>query len=164
MKKYIANLITFNRIILSIILIFVPLLSTKFYVLYLLSGLSDMADGIIARKIQISSRLGSILDSIADFVFFISCSVKILPTLDVPIWLWIWIISIFILKMLTMKLLVSIHTTQNKIMGVVLFLLPFAIHLINLKYIIILSCLLATFILMQELSAILSHVYNSRTN
>ena len=81
-KKYIANLITFSCIMLGIVLIFFPLLSIKFYILYSLSGLSDMADGIVERKMQTSSKFGSTLDPIADFMFFISCSVKILHILD----------------------------------------------------------------------------------
>ena len=45
-----ANLITGLRIIVSAALLFCPVFSPIFYVLYLIAGLSDMADGIIARK------------------------------------------------------------------------------------------------------------------
>ena len=45
-----ANVITGLRILVSAVLLFCPVFSQIFYVLYLIAGLSDMVDGIIARK------------------------------------------------------------------------------------------------------------------
>ena len=50
MKTHIANIITGIRILGSILLAFVPVFSAVFYTVYLTCGLSDMADGMIARK------------------------------------------------------------------------------------------------------------------
>ena len=46
-----ANIITVVRIICSIGLLFIPVFSPAFYVLYLIAGVSDMVDGTIARKL-----------------------------------------------------------------------------------------------------------------
>ena len=45
-----ANAITGLRILVSMGLLFSPVFSPIFYGLYLVAGLSDIADGIIARK------------------------------------------------------------------------------------------------------------------
>ena len=45
-----ANAITIFRMAASIVLLFCPVFSPIFYALYLIAGLSDMVDGIIARK------------------------------------------------------------------------------------------------------------------
>ena len=64
-----ANVITGLRILVSAVLVFCPVFSQIFYVLYVTCGLSDMVDGIIARKTNSVSEFGSRFDSIADFVF-----------------------------------------------------------------------------------------------
>ena len=79
MKKYIANIVTGSRIAFSLPLLFIPLSSGWFYALYIFCGLTDMIDGTIARKTGAVSNFGSRLDTIADFVFMLVCSIKILP-------------------------------------------------------------------------------------
>ena len=49
-KARMANLITGTRILCSIALLFCQPLSPSFVVLYLVSGLTDMVDGAVARK------------------------------------------------------------------------------------------------------------------
>ena len=71
MKKQIANIITLCRIPGSIGLLFCPVFSDRFYVLYLFCGLTDMVDGTIARKTGAVSEFGSSLDTVADFLFVI---------------------------------------------------------------------------------------------
>ena len=90
-----ANAITGLRILVSMGLLFSPVFSPIFYGLYLVAGLSDMADGIIARKTNSVSEFGSRFDSIADFVFVAVCLIKILPVMDIPIWLYVWTAVIF---------------------------------------------------------------------
>lgn len=64
-----ANVITGLRILVSVGLLFCTVFSPSFYALYLIAGVSDMADGPIARKRNSVSEFGSKFDSIADFVF-----------------------------------------------------------------------------------------------
>lgn len=68
MKKCIANIVTGSRIIFSLPLLFVPLLSVWFYVRYLFYGLTDMIDGAIARKTGAVSEFGTRLDTVADLL------------------------------------------------------------------------------------------------
>ena len=80
-----ANVITGIRILVSAAFLLCPVFSPIFYAMYLIAGLSDMADGIVARKTNSVSEFGSRFDSIADFVFVAVCLIKILPVMDIPI-------------------------------------------------------------------------------
>ena len=62
MKKHIANIITAPRILLSVVLLFLPILGAGFYVIYLLCGVTDMIDGTVARKTGAVSEFGAKLD------------------------------------------------------------------------------------------------------
>ena len=98
MKKYIANIITSCRIVLSLSLLFIPLSSAWCYVIYLFTGFTDMVDGMIARKTDTVSEFGSSLDTVADFVFLAVSLSKFLPILELPAWLWLWIAIIALMK------------------------------------------------------------------
>ena len=59
-----ANLITGIRILCAAALAFLPVLSSSFYAVYLLAGVSDMLDGFIARRTNTASSLGAKLDAL----------------------------------------------------------------------------------------------------
>ena len=152
-----ANVITGLRILVSAVLVFCPVFSQIFYVLYLIAGLSDMVDGIIARKTNSVSEFGSRFDSIADFVFVGVCLIKILPVMDIPIWLYVWTAVIALIKIINIisgyamhKRLIAVHTTMNKVTGVLLFMLPLTLSIVPLIYTGIPICSVATFAAIQE--------------
>ena len=152
-----ANNITGIRIICSIALLFCPVFSPVFYALYITAGVSDMADGAVARKTGTVSEFGSRLDTIADIVFVIVCMIKLIPVLDIPLWLFIWIAIIALIKMINIisgyvmnKELVAAHTVMNKVTGILLFVLPLTVSLIDLKYSGALVSAVATFAAIQE--------------
>ena len=157
MAKHIANIVTGCRILGSIILLFFPAFSLAFYVTYLLCGFSDMIDGTIARNTNSASTFGSQLDTIADFAFIVACLVKLLPAIHFPKWLWIWGVVITVIKIsniiwgfVSKKQFISVHTFMNKATGLLLFLLPLTMFFIELKYIGIVVCFVATFSAIQE--------------
>jgi len=63
MKQNIANYITIARMVISIFLLFFDFTSIVFMILYLIASLSDVLDGVVARKMNIQSQLGSKLDT-----------------------------------------------------------------------------------------------------
>ena len=141
MKKYIANIITGSRAIFSLPLLFMPLSSVWFYILYLFCGLTDMIDGAIARKTGTASKFGARFDTVSDFVFMFVCSLKILPLMRIPLWLWVWIIIVALIKIFNIALafiykkkLISIHSVLNKITGFALFLLPLSLTFVETTY------------------------------
>lgn len=152
-----ANLITGIRILCSLALLFCPVFSGAFYALYITAGLSDIADGAVARKTGTVSQLGSKFDTVADFALVVVCMIKLLPVIHIPTWLIVWIIVIAVIKAINMisgyvmrKELVVLHTTMNKVTGILLFLLPLTLAFINLKYSGSVVSAVATFAAIQE--------------
>ena len=157
MKKYIANIITASRIAFSLPLLFVPLSSGWFYILYLVCGLTDLIDGTIARKTGTVSQLGARLDTVSDFVFMFVCVVRILSRIRLPVWLWGWMILVALMKITTVvvvlmrkKKLISIHSVFNKITGAALFVLPLTLTFAPTAYCASAVCVLATLAVIQE--------------
>ena len=153
-----ANLVTLFRIVLSIALLFLPTLSVAFGVLYLLGGVSDMADGFVARKTHTENETGAKLDSIADLVFVAVCAVKLLPLVGLNTWLWIWTAAIALIKIAAMLLrftrvhtFMPPHSSANKLTGVLLFLLPLTLPLMDIHYPAALICIVATFAAVQDI-------------
>lgn len=157
MRKQIANIITISRILSCICLLFCPAFSVSFYIMYLFCGITDMADGTIARKTMSVSELGARLDTVADSIFAVVCFVKILPLMQFPAWLWIWIVVIAIIKtgnviwgLICNKKPVSIHTVLNKVTGLLLFILPLTFGFIEPIYSSAVVCFPATLSAINE--------------
>jgi len=153
----VANFITFIRILCSVAILFCPVFSVAFYSLYIVAGLTDIADGWVARKTNTVSKFGSKLDTIADFIFVVVCLFKLIPVLDIPSWLYIWIGMIALIKVINIisgyvgqKQFVAIHSVMNKVTGILLFLLPLTISFVDLRYSAAVVCFVATFAAVQE--------------
>ena len=152
-----ANIITSCRVLCSMLLLFFPMTSIPFYVLYLFCGLSDVLDGIVARKTHTVSALGARLDTFADFIFVVILLIKIWLEMDVPIWLWTWMVAIGGIKTVNViggfvlaKRFIVEHTILNKITGVLLFLLPFTLLWVEFKHSAMVVCVVATISAIQE--------------
>ena len=166
MKRNIANVITVLRIVFTILLMFCSPLSVEFYVLYIAAGLSDIFDGIAARKTKTESEFGARFDTTADFMFFAVCLVKLVPVLAFKVWMYILIIIVAIIKAISIvsgyvmfKRFVVTHTVMNKVTGILLFALPFAVRFVELKYYVIPVFAVAVIAAIQEL---LSTVLNKK--
>jgi CDP-diacylglycerol--glycerol-3-phosphate 3-phosphatidyltransferase len=152
-----ANIITGIRIVLSVALLFCPALSPRFYALYIAAGFSDMIDGAVARKTGTVSEFGSRLDTFADIVFVAVCLIKVLPVLDVPVWLYIWIAIIAFIKLvnivegcISQKEFVAVHSVISKVAGCLLFIFPLTLTYIDLKYSASVICAVATIAAVYE--------------
>ena len=157
MKKHIANIITGSRIVFSLSILFIPLTSAWFCVIYLLCGLSDMIDGTVARRTNSASEFGARLDTVSDFVFMTVALIKFVPHLSIPVWLWIWSGVITMIKLVNVawgfvrtKELISPHTLLNKITGLLLFFLPMTLGFFDLTYTLPIVCTVATVAAMHE--------------
>ena len=152
-----ANIITGIRIVISAFLLFCPAFSPAFFMLYIAAGVSDMIDGAVARKTSTVSDFGSRLDTIADIVFTAVCLIKMLPVLDIPIWLYIWIAIIALIKAANIaagyirrKEFISVHSIMNKVTGGLLFVFPLTLAFIDLRYSAAVVCMAATAAAIQE--------------
>lgn len=102
-----------------------------FIIIYFICGISDVADGILARRLNITSKVGALLDSIADFMFLaMSISTVILRGFYWSPYLIAVIGFIMIIKIVNIaytrykfKQWGIIHTIGNKLMGLLLFII-----------------------------------------
>ena len=127
--KHLPNIITALRIVGSIGLLFCNVAGWQFWTLYVFCGISDMIDGWLARRLDVESKTGAVLDSIADLSFVACCVIQLLPTMSIPSWLWIWAGIIVIIKIVNqiialtrIKQLFLPHTIANKLTGFLLFI------------------------------------------
>ncbi|NLY19177.1 MAG: hypothetical protein GX045_09585 [Clostridiaceae bacterium] len=75
-KEYITvpNILSVSRIVLlPVLYVFIMFkMYLSFTVAYAILGMTDMFDGMIARKFNMKTEIGKQLDSIADLFFFLS--------------------------------------------------------------------------------------------
>lgn len=161
--KSLPNIISASRGVAALAMLFFPVFSPEFWVLYCWGGLSDMIDGRIAKMIHGESELGSRIDSVADIMFVICSAVLILPSLDLPLWVWLWIAAIGMVKLAGIiigscrqgKLTVQ-HSKTNRLAGILLFCLPFAIIRIDVLIPAVIVCIVATLSLFEDFGNIVS--------
>ena len=127
--KHLPNVISILRIAGSIGLLFCYVTGWPFWVLYALCGISDMIDGWLARKLHAETEAGAVLDSVSDLVFVACCAVRLIPVVEIPVWLWTWAGVIVFIKIANQVSALVVcrrfcfpHTWANKLTGILLFL------------------------------------------
>ena len=127
--RALPNILSSLRIVGAIGLLFCDVTSVVFWGLYLACGISDIADGWLARKFDCATKTGALLDSVADICFVVCCSLKLLPVFELPLWLWIWAGVIVVIKVINQVSALVMqgkcsfpHTIANKVTGFLLFI------------------------------------------
>lgn len=85
----IPNLITFGRLLLVPPIVFC-LLTGRYgwaLILFVAAGVSDALDGFLAKQFSWTSRLGGLLDPIADKLLLMSCYISLAWQGLIPVWL-----------------------------------------------------------------------------
>ncbi len=123
------NIITLLRIVGSLGLLLCDVSGVAFWIIYGLCGISDIADGWLARKLKCVTKTGALLDSLADICFVACLCLFLLPILDLPQWLWLWagvIVAIKVVNQISALVMYGHccfpHTTANKATGFLLFI------------------------------------------
>ena len=152
-----ANFITIIRILCSLALLFFMPLSLPFYALYTAAGLSDIFDGWIARKTNTATKFGAKLDTLADIVFAAVVLIMLLPILELPLWMIGWIGVIVLIKLVNIVIgfvrnhtLTAVHSVINKVTGALVFIVPFTLQIINIRYTAVFVCAVATVAAIME--------------
>lgn len=156
--KNIPNIITIIRIFLSTTFMFIKPYSITFCVIYVLCGISDILDGYIARNTNTTSKVGSILDTLADIAMVAMLSVVLLPTIRFPIRIISWIILILIIRIIGIIIafykyhkFVILHTYSNKLTGLALFLAIIFFKCTSSLIVMSLVCIIATLASIEEI-------------
>ena len=87
-KRNIPNIITFFRIILIFPIIYFLEINLKSYVWFLIiiGGISDFADGFIAKKYNLKTSFGAIIDPLADKIFILIPFTWLCVNQIIPYW------------------------------------------------------------------------------
>lgn len=129
-----ADTITSVRIAASFFLLFLPLRSGWFFVIYTLTGLTDVLDGWLARKTGTASEFGARLDSMADLLFYGILLLRLFPVLwqTLPTAIWYAVTAILLVRLAAYVVsaikyhrFAFLHTWLNKLTGGAVFLLPY---------------------------------------
>ena len=129
-----ANTVTFLRMIGTLALAAIRPFSAGFYILYALTGFTDVLDGWIARKTKLASEFGARMDSIADLMFYAVMLIRFFPVLWSRLPLSIWcaaagIAAVRIISYLAAAMkyhrFASLHTYLNKLTGIAVFMIPY---------------------------------------
>lgn len=155
--KNIANIITILRIILSIALLKIDMFSSLFFTVYIMCGVSDFLDGYIARKMNMASKLGSRLDSIADICFVISMFIIMLPVINILKYIVLWILIVVFVRITSIIIVIRkyntfaiLHTYGNKLSGFMLFCLPLVYNIMNTNLLASIICVIASISAIEE--------------
>ena len=127
--KHLPNILSSLRIVGAVALLKNNVSGIPFWVFYIVCGISDIADGWLARKLKCVSKTGALLDSMADICFVACCAWKFLPILELPQWLWLWAGVIVVIKVVNQIIALMMygcfqfpHTLANKATGFLLFI------------------------------------------
>ena len=159
-----ADTVTSLRIVATLLLLFLSLRTIWFYVIYTISGLTDILDGWIARRTGTSSDFGARLDSVADLLFYGVVLFRFIPFLweALPMKIWIPVAVIVIVRIASYATaavkyhrFASLHTWLNKLTGFVVFILPYAFELTNG---ILYSWTVCTLALLSSIEELMIHI------
>lgn len=86
---YLPNIISYLRILLLIPIFYSVNIEDNItgIILIFIAGITDFADGALARYLKIQSKYGELLDPIADKIFVIGCATILVINELVPVWL-----------------------------------------------------------------------------
>ncbi len=154
------NCITMLRIVGTMCLLFTEPLSTSFYIVYTLCGISDVLDGMIARMTKKTTELGSKLDSTADLLFYTVTLLKLIPLmlskLRHILWYMVGIVlairlAAYFIAAIKYHKFASLHTYANKVTGFSVFTIPYMIQLFDAFIVCSVVCAIAGIASIEEL-------------
>lgn len=175
MKIYrnIADIITGLRICGTIALLFLVPLSPVFYIVYTLTGLTDVLDGWAARKSGAASDFGAKLDSVADLIFYAVMLIKLLPVMYemLPHAIWWFLGAVLFIRVcayaaaaVKYRRFASLHTYLNKATGFAVFMIPYYLALPCHTVLCFAACTIGAVSASEELILhIMAKEYNAKT-
>ncbi|MBR2590821.1 MAG: CDP-alcohol phosphatidyltransferase family protein [Clostridia bacterium] len=138
MKKHLANIISFSRIIAAATLYLFSTINWQFMLVYTYCGITDLIDGPIARKMNATSTLGSVLDTVGDIATYMALAKILLVQHFIPTWVVVWMISsglinlaAGLLSLVKCKKFFIVHSLFGKILGGSVFAFPFMLKILE---------------------------------
>ena len=147
MYKVIPDLLSLSRLGLAFVLLLTEPLSPTFLFIFFVCGLTDVLDGLAARRLDACTEHGSAIDSVADIVLFVILLYCVVSVVNWETWMVIWIVAIAVLRIIAFGIgsvkyrrPAFVHTYLNKAAGALLFLTPFLLVIIGTPVTIVIVC------------------------
>lgn len=90
-----------------------PTLSLFIAVLFILAALTDLLDGYVARRYGITTKIGKLLDPMADKIIVSTAMVLLIPIGRIPA----WIVAVMIIRDLVVDGIRSIASVSGRVIG-----------------------------------------------
>lgn len=156
--KYVPNALTIFRLFMVLPMILFEPFSLPFMAAYVLGGASDILDGPIARKFNVTSQFGAALDGGVDLVFLFVALYRIAPVIEFSSWLWIWIaiaiaakLSGTVIGYIRHKKVIFLHTLIGKFFMLNLLFFPVYYLFISADVILIVLLIIVTFVSIEDI-------------
>jgi CDP-diacylglycerol--glycerol-3-phosphate 3-phosphatidyltransferase len=136
--KYIPNALSILRMVLSLSLFLFLGSRAVFFIIFVLCGVSDLLDGIVARKTHSQSALGARLDSFGDMLFFLTVLIcTVIWAGEEMLLLLPYIAAIVVIRFANLAIAAArfhrfaiIHTFANKATGLLVFV-SFGVYILT---------------------------------
>lgn len=122
--KRLVNAITCTRFVFALILVLAAPGSAWFWAAYGLGAVSDVLDGLLARRFGVQSDGGARLDSAADIAFLLALTAALLRARQLACWLLYAAGAVLLIRSVTyaagfykFRTFVSLYTTLNRAAG-----------------------------------------------
>ena len=158
MHPAVPNVLSIGRLVGSVALLFTGGLNAPFLILFTLLCLTDLLDGLIARRYGICTPHGEVLDSIADFALVVCMLIVLISSLE---WEW-WMIALIgcVIALRSLSVAIGtcrfgepalIHTYSNKVSGLVIRLSPFMLLMFDTCPVVVVTCAVSALASFEEL-------------
>ena len=137
MKKYLANIFTFSRVIIGFFLFGFKEFDVTYLIIFLYCGISDALDGFCARRFGTVGSMGSTLDTLGDLLVYFGMA-KILLSNDkyhFQSWIYFWFAGTLVIfavaafiGLARFKKVYFVHTISGKLLGILVFTIPFSCY------------------------------------
>lgn len=151
MYKAIPDLLSLSRLGLAFVLLLTEPLSPVFLSIFFVCGLTDILDGLVARRFDICSEHGYIVDSISDVVLATILLYCVIPVVIWEGWMVIWIAVIAVVRIVAFSIgsiryrrPAFVHTCLNKVTGAMLFIAPFLMVIVGAPVTVAAVCCVAS--------------------
>ena len=145
MEVRVSDILSLSRAAASFVLLLLEPLSDQFLIAFALIASTDLLDGLFARRFGVS-RYGKALDSSCDAVLAVVLLLCIIPYLNWEQWMIQWIAAIAAMRLVSVGIGSGsfVHTYFNKAAGLLLFLSPFLLRLMDTDIVVCIVCGVAT--------------------
>lgn len=140
MLKYVPNTLTIIRLLLIPIIVFYIFSGNYIlaFVFFTISGITDIADGFIARKFNLISNFGKLMDPLADKLTQISTLTSLVICNIIPLWILIIVLLKEFIMIVGASFLygkdVVVYSKWYGKLATVLFYIAIVVSLINKQF------------------------------